>query len=863
MLAWARSLARAALGLVEAGAWLVALLVLVSVFVCWHTLQAPDLRVMRQVLARVQTLVANQTTEALSLHARVEADRREIVAAATLRIRQTSNTPAAPLYFLLDPGLRVQHVTIESPERNQIPVHWVQIGPLVQIFPPRMSAAEQRVRIRYAGQPLLHPADCRIDATEVLLPPDCLWYPMDGQSFFSLEASIELPANWERIDSAGTAETYWRGLYREHRWETHRAVAGFSLVAGAYRYHERWAGEVRLRVYVPAHDPLDPAALLDTMESAYGALTSRLGPSGFPVLSLFVHPALNRAFHDGAGSMGIPRRSLASEDGGFALVAHELAHSWWGATVTGGWLRAGTGAQWIIEGFAEASSLLATESVYGRDALVKRLLGEFYDPQQQQALVEMTVLDNALPEAHARETIYRKGAYVLWMLRRIVGDNAFFSGLTELVHSYAQKEAGVAEVQEIFERASGQDLSAFFDDFVRGRATLDFSLDPASPGTLSLTNVGTAKWQHPVTVIIRAPDSAATRELEVIPPAEIPIGAANAEVLVDPYLHWADVTRENNRYPRREEPLSVTASDRGILVVSGEGFPWSKTRVRLEPTAGEVKEWEFPRGLLGPPRVDGEHGWFVLNVAASHGDTGKVVVVEADGSRREVGAGRAPVPADGGAILVAAGNRVVRYGPSGRARTLLRLPNERVEMIVPLASAGHFALVTTDKFFSNLLVQRDATARVETVFRWERSPQFVVWRAADESFFVSIPNGWVWEVWQLSPDVPPARPLVQGAVLLSDLALSPEGNLLAFVAAPARRYPRTQRQVFVLDLSERRVQHWSDPDLDFTQVAWAADNALLAIARRIPPDRPLLYPWSRTIVRLRVGQDGLALEASP
>ncbi|GBD25091.1 hypothetical protein HRbin30_00406 [bacterium HR30] len=858
MLAWARRVARFAQGLVDVGAWLVAVVLLVVVFLCWHTVHAPDLTVMRAALARLHSVVAGQQIEALSLEARVEPDRRELVAVATLRLRSLEHERAA-WYFLLDPGFHVLRIQNVSSTAEPTPVPWVQLGPVVQILSSGVGTSVQAIRVEYEGSPRLHPEDCRITAAEVLLGPDCLWYPLDAQSFFSLEARVELPSSWELVDTTTATEVNWRGTHREHRWESGEPIAGFGLVAGAYRYQERWAGATRLRAYVPQGDELDPVALLDTIETGYQTLVDRLGACRLPVVSLFVHPTLQRAFHDGAGGIGIPRRALASEDAGFGLVTHELAHCWWGATVTGGWLRTGNAAQWIIEGFAELSSLLASETVYGPDAAVKRLLGEFYDPVEQKALTEMTVLDNALPQARGRETIYRKGAYVLWMLRHIVGDSAFLNALREILQTYPTKEIGASEVQEVFERVSGRSLGDFFEAFVRGRATLDFAVDPQAPGTLVLSNTGNAKWQWPVTVLIREPGGGEPRRLELVPPSEIRLDHAEAEVLVDPFLQWADTNRENNRYPRRSEPLFVAPSERGTLVVTGEPFAWSKPRARLRVSGGEVREWEFERGILQAPRLDPEHGWFVTTLAGPTREQGTVVVLEADGSRRRVGAGTAAVPADGGAIVAAVGKKVVRYGPSGRAHVLLRVADSSIEAILPLPNLNHLGVVASDAGQSSLLMWNENQKSLETVLRVDGSLPFVDWSATNDSFVVGFPDGLTWDIWEVPREATPARAVVQGAIMLSDMALSPDGSSLALAAAPTRQYPRTRRQVYVLDLTERTVKTWSDPELDFFEVAWIDDSSLLAVARHDPPNAPLLYPWSRKVVRIHLDRDDLEL----
>lgn len=855
MSAWGLRVLRALALMTQVIAWLFAAALAVAVFTAWYALHAPDMRVLRAVLARVHVAFAGQHITDLDLDVQLDPSGAGLRALASLRA-QFEDPNKRVFYFLLDPGLQLVGIATGEVDAEQRPSRWLRLGPLVQAW-REPGTSTQRFTVEYHGRPGLRPQDCVVDRSEVLLPPHCLWYPLDGQSFFSANVKAQIPAAWQLVEHGDAGEGAWRGRLRQYTWQSDRAVAGFALVAGAYQKRERWAGDTLLRAYAPANDAGHLDAVLDTMESAHAALVARLGPSGFPQSSLFLHPDLSRAFHDGAGVIGIPRRALASEDAGFALVAHELAHHWWGATVTGGWLRTGTGAQWIIEGFAEVSSLAATEAVWGRDASVKRLLSEFYDPQEQQELVEMTVLDNVLPAARGRDTIYRKGSYVAWMLRNLIGEEAFFQALRDLVQRHAQSEVTVQDVQAAFERAGGKSLDSFFHAFVRGRDTLDFAIQPAAPRTLAVENTGTAPWTAPVDVWVRNPRDGHERVLAVVPPAQVALEAEDSEVIVDPYLQWPDMVRENNRYPRREAPLWVAPSSASVLTVSGEPFPWSRTRARLRALAdpAAVKDWEFLRGVLGPPRFDPEHDRFILSLSEPGGRPPQIVVLEAVGSRRVQGRGFAPVPADNGAVLAAVGDRIVRFGASGRLRTVLRLPGKTVDHLVPLGQPGELAFVASDDSTSTLFLAREADSSPKPVLQWERGISAVAWNAVDHSFVVGLANGPSWEIWQLSPSDAAPKVVVRDAALLSDLAVSPDGSKLAFVAAAERRYPRTQRLLFVVDLRARTVRSWAANDLDFVRLAWEGDDAVLAIARVVPPASPAMYPWDRTLCRVRLGSE--------
>src|SRR5882672_3595970 len=67
-----------------------------------------------------------------------------------------------------------------------------------------------------------------------------------------------------------------------------------------------------------------------------------------------------------------------------------------------------------------------------------------------------------------RALVYNKGAAVLHMLRRLIGDEAFFSGLRRFYASAKFHKAGTDEMKVAFEEASGRPLDQFFEQWIYG-----------------------------------------------------------------------------------------------------------------------------------------------------------------------------------------------------------------------------------------------------------------------------------------------------------------------------------------------------------------------------------------------------------
>lgn len=160
-------------------------------------------------------------------------------------------------------------------------------------------------------------------------------------------------------------------------------------------------------------------------------------------------------------------RTLPAGESTDDLVAHELAHQWWGDLVTcRDWSHA-----WLNEGFATYFALLWTEHDKGvdrfRDA-VERTANEY---MQSPAARTRPLVYNVYRrpfDLFFDGVIYPKGAMVLHMLRHVVGDDAFWKGLNIYAHKHQFESVTTDDFRAAMEEASGQKLDWFFDEWTRG-----------------------------------------------------------------------------------------------------------------------------------------------------------------------------------------------------------------------------------------------------------------------------------------------------------------------------------------------------------------------------------------------------------
>lgn len=160
---------------------------------------------------------------------------------------------------------------------------------------------------------------------------------------------------------------------------------------------------------------------------------------------------------------GMEHQTMTGQ-GGFSesLTAHELAHQWWGDMVTcGTW-----GDIWLNEGFATYSEALWLEFKPGSTG-TPALLAAMADRRPTAFGGSVYRYDTTSVNAiFSSNYAYRKGGWVLHMLRHVMGDNAFFGMLADYRATFEYSTAITADLQAMAEGRYGAPLDWFFQEWV-------------------------------------------------------------------------------------------------------------------------------------------------------------------------------------------------------------------------------------------------------------------------------------------------------------------------------------------------------------------------------------------------------------
>jgi aminopeptidase N len=238
------------------------------------------------------------------------------------------------------------------------------------------------------------------------------------------------------------------------------------------------------------------------------------------------------------------------------LVAHELAHMWFGDLITcRTWNHI-----WLNEGFATYFTDLWVEHHHGPDDFAyarRRSMDRYLDSVDLDAVSRKARPEKATDCGDVQGKPYVKGSSILHMLRHVIGDFAFSTGVKTYVKRARDQSVESEVLRHAMEEESGQDLSWFFEQWVYGSGVPRLAVKHAYDKDAGLLTI-TVEQTQPVTDV---------RPL-FRTPVDVEISPANGETISRRFqLHSAS---HSWTVPLAEEPLSVTFDPGDWLVAKIE-----------------------------------------------------------------------------------------------------------------------------------------------------------------------------------------------------------------------------------------------------------------------------------------------------
>ncbi len=507
------------------------------------------------------------------LHYRIEAviDRGEHLTASA----QVTFRPRMPglrvIQFALFPRLRVSRVLDETGAVLPfIQADWEEGGAFAVITPQPLDERPTTMTIEYRGPEAVRDSG----GGNYILIPRSTWYPNNWQTSFGDRATFDMtfriPRNLRLVATGRQVRQWEEGKYAVSQWisDSPLAVAGFNY--GDFRVLTEKDKDFLIEVFTNKQEPdelkrvrhlaeqaeqqgisidvplgnlstagLARRALAEAISSVrifnhyfspdpYGRLVMSQQPAGFfgqswPMLVYMPYTAFLDATQRLA--LGLPMQFSKFTD---VVGPHEIAHQWWGHLV--GWKTYHD--QWLSEGFAEFSASLYLEFAYHKDRRkrYKRWL-KFWEEERRRILEKVPLgigrrvrrpndigpiwlgsRLNSAPTAGAYfYLIYRKGAFILHMLRMMMRDyqakpghqdDRFIQMMRDFVQSHIHGSASTEDFKRIVEKYMTPEMDLdgngrmdwFFDEWVYGtdlpHYRLEYSFGTASGGkTLLRLNI--------------------------------------------------------------------------------------------------------------------------------------------------------------------------------------------------------------------------------------------------------------------------------------------------------------------------------------------------------------------------------------
>ncbi len=254
------------------------------------------------------------------------------------------------------------------------------------------------------------------------------------------ELIVTAPAQFQVVSNGVIVEEVdlGNGARRTH-WKQSVPISSWLYALGVARFDVHHAGVVQgvpLQTWVFPQDRVAGRQLFEeTSRRAIDFFSTRVGPFPYEKLAN-VQAAGYAGGMENATTIFYGEKGVAS---GRGPVVHEIAHQWFGNSVT----ERDWDDVWLSEGFATYFTLLYTEHFEGREAFVRDL------ERSRDTIFETEKKLPGTPVVHRNlsdmklvlnQLVYQKGGWILHMLRDVVGQDAFWKGMREYLPTLSRSQ---------------------------------------------------------------------------------------------------------------------------------------------------------------------------------------------------------------------------------------------------------------------------------------------------------------------------------------------------------------------------------------------------------------------------------------
>ena len=291
------------------------------------------------------------------------------------------------------------------------------------------------------------------------------WFPCVDHPYDKATAAfaVTAPDRFEVVAPGRLVET--RSLLdgrRLTRWSQSVPIPTYCMVVGVAEFAVAPAGMVAgvpLSLWAYPQDAAAATRKFARSALALQFLIDTVGPYPFEKLAQ-VQSTTRIGGMENASAIFYAEGAFQKEPITESPVPHEIAHQWFGDSVTpGDWDHL-----WVSEGFATYFDTLFYERLEGPEALKARMARAVGPVKEFHGKHPAPVIDPELLDISKKlnPSNYQKGAWVLHMLRRLLGDETFFRAVRTYYRRHAGGNAVTEDVQRVMEAEAGASLQTFF-----------------------------------------------------------------------------------------------------------------------------------------------------------------------------------------------------------------------------------------------------------------------------------------------------------------------------------------------------------------------------------------------------------------
>ena len=423
------------------------------------------------------TFTSNYNVHYYKLTLSVDPDTHYI--SGSVQIQFISKDHLNSIYFELNPILQIDSILYHNST-----VNFEHKDHLIKINTPITANKKDSITIHYQGSPP-KTASFRTDLHSdvpilwTLSQPYGIidWWPCKPSLLDKADSTdlfVNCPKEYSVASNGLLQSVTPDGDSHTYHWKTNYPIAPYLIGIAVTKYSEIFfvsqlqSGSLPVQNYIYPEDSVEVSTEIFTTDTLLQFYDSLLGPYPF-MKEKYGHAQFGRG-----GGMEHQTMSFMTHFG-FGLVAHELAHQWFGNKVTcGSWQDI-----WLNEGFATYFAGVPLETMYdGKywydwkyDNLIRATRNNMFS-----IFVEDT---STVQRIFNPDLSYGKGGYVLHMLRHQIGDENFYNGIRSYLSDpdLAYKTALTSDFFSHMEIAADTNLDLFKNQWIYGIGYPSFNIE--------------------------------------------------------------------------------------------------------------------------------------------------------------------------------------------------------------------------------------------------------------------------------------------------------------------------------------------------------------------------------------------------